>query len=297
MKEKLLIYFSTLICVMISSCEVKTSKQTSYKILFPDSNAIDRFINLIGAESINGEQSLYSDSVDHVLLTVNILNPSAIQDLNKLDSINFPLADSLLTCLTYNYKFDSLVVNYTQRSSILFFVSENNNTYFYGKKFIASAQQFLFQDQINMRVILDSLAEVNEWRWVNRYADSLLDNNKYYNLVFPYKIRALLYENTNEYSKPKSMLMKEISKRPYDMTLNLLLGYILYMEKKYVLSSKYLDNVLLQDPNAGLANYYRGFIYVYAKDFKSAMNHFKKVKEAGLDSADEIMKKIQEVGY
>lgn len=93
------------------------------------------------------------------------------------------------------------------------------------------------------------------------------------------------------------MLKLALSQRPYEVGFNFSMGLILLLEKKYQSSSEYFDVILRQEPNHTLSNYYRGYLYIYAKDTTTAMQHFLRVKASGSDDADNEIKQLHKRGY
>ncbi len=285
-----------LVAVLLGAygCKVTSNNENIYSISFCDNNPIERLRKDIGAESITGFLSTYTDSVEHVIVTVTILNPVGVTDFSRRDK---RVADSIIKSIGSYDPFDSLIINYTYKTSFILFFTTKNTTYSYNRDYIDLMRSELFQKQLRLRITTDSLINAKDWNKVYAIIDSLSPIDGYKTDVFNLNISMMLSENPTDLTRPKEILLKEIAIKPLNRQLNYFLGYIYFQEKQFSKSAIYFDNMLRQAPNDPNANYHRGFIYVFAKDYKSAMKHFLLTKEHGSNIADKAIENLQKAGY
>ena len=75
--------FLVIISLSILGCEVETTTEKMYPLTFSNSSTLDKMRNNLGADSITGYLStfMYSDSVEHTMMTITIHNPQNSNDL------------------------------------------------------------------------------------------------------------------------------------------------------------------------------------------------------------------------
>ncbi|MFN8358937.1 MAG: hypothetical protein U0264_12665 [Candidatus Kapaibacterium sp.] len=231
------------------------------------------------------------------MMTITIHNPQNSNDLSVGNERIAQIADSIILSYGYYSVFDSLVINFTDKSSLLSIFTQNTTTYMFRYDFINSAFLRLFKEQEKMSKIVDSLIDKKDFKLLHATADSLSTIDGYGDLVLTCKINAILLENPDELIKFKELLLKEISIRPLSTLFNYFLGYIYFREKQYKLSATYLDNALRRNPNLIAANYFRGAIYVFSHDYSSGMKHYQRVKKRGSTMADKAIEILRKAGY
>ncbi len=280
-------------------CVVETTTEKMYPLTFSDSSTLDKMRNNLVADSITGYLStfMYSDSVERTMMTITIHNPQNSNDFSVSNDFIDHIADSIILSYGYYAAFDSLVISFSDKSSLFSFFTQNTTTYTYRQNYIISAFARLFKEQIIMAKRIDSLIDTEDFTLIRALADSLSKLDGYGDIAFLAKLNAMMLENPDELTKYKELLLKEVSIRPLSTSSNYFLGYVYYCEKQYELSATYLDNALRRSPKMAAANNLRGNIYVFSHDYSSAMKHYRRVKASGSRMADKEIEDLQKAGY
>ncbi|MBI3259255.1 MAG: tetratricopeptide repeat protein [Ignavibacteriae bacterium] len=293
----IIIVFVIIVSSLIIGCGAKHTTEKRYGISFCDSNVLSNVRRSTGAESINGYLTTYTDSVEHVMATIDILNPENYDELVQNNKLTRSIADSIIKSIGYNDIVDSLIINYTDKATLLTFFTEKYTSYSYGTKYIYDIRSIFFKDIEKWASEIQSLIKMNQLERIHLIADSLSSIYSYRYFLFNVIVGVKMRENPRDLTEPKEMMLKEISRRPLNRQIYFYLGYICFLQLQYDESAKYFDKLLRFDPKNIIANYYRGYIYAYAKDYKSAMKQFLLAKESGSDIADKAIEDLHKAGY
>ena len=279
-------------------CEQKFSSLNQYPLYFADSNLIETTRERIMAESISGFLTTYTDSIEHVLVTITVPNSLKFNQLSVSGALAQSVADSIIKSIGFDEDFDSLIINFNHtESSFVFFTKTFTTKYSYGSVFIQTENEKLFQEERRWVDTIALLLNQKEFKKLYVLYDSLSTYRVYKSFINTKKILTLILDNENNLQLAKEMALKEIDKRPLNRYLNFDLGYIYYLEKNNTAAVKYLDAILRQSPNDVLSNFCKGYIYLQDKNYKLAMKHFIIVKNGGSNKADEFIDALQKAGF
>lgn len=285
-----------LLCII--GCSQQSVTEKKYGIAFNDSTVLEHLQTTTGSEKISGFiEEYYIPLGPRLKVTITFENPQNIDIESMGDEIDKSMLDSIILSIGYETPYDLLEVNLKKKSSFLLFHSENMHTITYDENTIRPRRTMVFRERKLLLHVLDSLIVKGDFQAAHHIIDSISRIPTYRALSFNVNASALMYEDKQAFMQLKDAMLKELSSRPFDVTLHDMLGYLYFHEKNYEESIKHLDYVLERVPILIAANYFRGLNYLVSHDYPSAMKHFQRVKERGSTMADDVIRQLKERGY
>ena len=295
--KSILLTISLFLTLFTMGCEFKFSSLGQYPIVYTDTLLFKSTRDSIGAESIHGYMTTYTDTCEHVLVKITITNAAEHDVLSQNTKVTRAIAARIIKSIGFDDDFDSLNIKYVHKTSEFVFSTEKSITYGYGPEFIYAHRRKLFKEEIRWCLIYDSLYNNNDIKRMHEVEDSLSNYSAYRTVVISMKINTLVKESDTNFTKPREMTLKALASRPMNSGLILQLGCIYYYEKNYELAAKYLETTLRRMPNHRIANAYRGFVYYAEGDYVSAMKHYKIAKQNGSERVDDEIEYLSKQGY
>ena len=296
MRNVILVLIVFSLCTLLGCEDVQDdTTHTYYRMKFFDSTIIENLRQTTGSESITGALNVYTgyDSLDRTLLKVTFVHPQKYDEF----SANFPtiqkFAESIIKSMGVFDHFDSLELIFSSKPSLL----KTEMAYTFNVEFIQRVRDTVFLEEKVWFERLAALIAKYELQQVHTFIDSLSAFQKYKDIVLVNKISLMMIENREDLSIPKSILLKELEKRPLNMVFIDRLGRLSDEQKQYDTAAKCYDILLRRYPNNIDLLYSRAYIYTENNDLVSAKKLFQSIKNKGSSEADAELEELRKIGY